>query len=400
MAIAELTERLAELIVGFGANVQPGQIVAIGTEPGKEALTRAVAVAAYRAGAKFVETRFFDPHIKRARAMYADPDTLEYVPPWVGEHLLALSEHRGALIALSGVVEPYLMHGVEPARLGRDMLPRVRESTQVVEERTTNWTVAPCPTIGWAQLVHPEMSEEAALARLWEEVAHTCRLEAADPAVAWSERMDGLVAVSERLGSLSLDSLHFQGPGTDLQVGLLSSARWAAARFQTVDGIVHAPNLPTEEVFTSPDPARTHGVVTATKPLFLSGVLIEGLRVRFEAGRAVEIDAEQGAETLRALSHRDGGAAALGEVALVDRESRIGGLKTVFYDTLLDENAASHIALGAGFPHLIGDERERERGNRSDVHVDFMIGSSQVQVTGAARDGTEVPLLRGGAWQI
>ncbi len=400
MTTGDRLARLAELIVRFGANVQPGQIVSVSTEPGKEELTRAVAGVAYQVGAKFVEPRFFDPHFKRARALHADPDTLGYVPPWVGAHMLALGEHRSALIALHGPVEPHLMDGLDPARLGRDMLPSVPESTRVINQRTVNWTVGPCPTVGWAELVHPGLSGGAALERLWQDLAHVCRLDEPDPAAAWTQRMDRLQAVTRRLDEIRIDALRFQGPGTDLSVGLLPSSRFTAGRFRTVDGIVHAPNLPTEEVFTSPDPERTSGVVTSTKPLRLAGVLIKGLRVGFERGRAVQIDADEGAEALRTLAGRDPGAARLGEVALVDRESRIGQLATVFSDTLLDENAASHIALGAGFDMAVADDPDRGRLNRSDIHVDFMIGSAQVAVTATTHSGSEVPLLDNGEWRF
>jgi aminopeptidase len=280
------------------------------------------------------------------------------------------------------------------------MLPRVKESIKVVNDRTVNWCVIPAPTIGWAELVYPELRGEAALSRLWEEIAHVCRLEEPDPVEAWRDRLAKLTGVTSRLDGLALDALRFEGPGTELEIGLLPSGRWQAARMTTVDGIVHAPNLPTEEVFTSPDPTRVNGHVTSTKPLFTSGAMITGLKVRFEGGRAVEIEADEGAETLRALARRDEGAARLGEVALVDRESRIGSLGTVFYDTLLDENAASHIALGEGFDFAVEDPADRERINGSELHIDFMIGSDDVAVTGLHRDGTEVPLLRGGVWQI
>jgi aminopeptidase len=280
------------------------------------------------------------------------------------------------------------------------MLPRVRESIELVNDRSVNWSVIPAPTLGWAQTVYPDADDDEALARLWEEVAHVCRLDTADPVAAWDERMNRLVSVAGKLDALALDSVRFQGPGTDLEVGLFASTLWQAARLETVTGIVHAANLPTEEVFTTPDPERVNGTVTSTKPLYTSGQLITGLRVRFEGGRAVAIDADEGAETLRALAARDDGAGRLGEVALVDRESRLGTLGTVFYETLLDENAASHIALGQGFPFAIGDDAERERINSSQLHIDFMIGSNDVAVTGRLRDGTEVPLLRGGAWQI
>jgi aminopeptidase len=391
---------LAELAVRLGANVQPGQVVGVSSEPGKEPLARAVAEAAYKAGAHFVDVSVFDVHLKRLRALYAKRDTLEYVPPWYGDRVRSLGALHAATIALTGPVAPRIMGDVDPEALGLDMLPRVRESIELVNDRSVNWSVIPAPTLGWAQTVYPDADDDEALARLWEEVAHVCRLDTADPVAAWDERMNRLVSVAGKLDALALDSVRFQGPGTDLEVGLFASTLWQAARLETVTGIVHAANLPTEEVFTTPDPERVNGTVTSTKPLYTSGQLITGLRVRFEGGRAVAIDADEGAETLRALAARDDGAGRLGEVALVDRESRLGTLGTVFYETLLDENAASHIALGQGFPFAIGDDAERERINSSQLHIDFMIGSNDVAVTGRLRDGTEVPLLRGGAWQI
>ncbi len=392
-------DALADLIVRFGANVQPGQIVAIGSEPGKEPLARAIAEAAYKAGAKFVDLSVFDIHIKHARILHAAPETLGFVPPWYGERMRALGENRCAVIALTGPVAPRIMDGIDPALLGRDLLPRVRESIEIVNQRTTNWTAAPCPTASWAELVHPGVAPPEALAQLWHDVAHVCRLDEPDPLAAWEARMDALVEVAGKLDELRLDRLHFEGPGTDLTVGLLASSRWHCARISTVDGIVHAPNLPTEEVFTTPDPERTEGYVTSTKPLFVSGAMVSGLRVRFEQGKAVEIEADQGADAMRALATRDKGASRLGEVALVDGESRIGSLDTVFFDTLLDENAASHIALGEGLDFTV-DEEDQARINRSELHIDFMIGSNDVAVTGIERGGGEVPLLRGGAWQI
>jgi aminopeptidase len=392
--------QLAELLVRFGANVQPGQIVSVGSEPGKEPVARAIAQAAYEAGAKFVDVTSFDAHVKRARALHADPGTLGFVPPWYGQRVLALGEAQAATIALTGPVAPRIMADVDPTRLGKDMLPSVRESIEVLNSRKVNWTAGPCPTLGWAQLVHPELEPEQALERLWQEIAHVCRLDEADPVAAWNERLDHLLEVAEKLEQLRLDSVRFEGPGTDLSVGLLRSSRWLAARLDTAGGIVHVPNIPTEEVFATPDPERVEGFVTSTKPLFTSGRMITGLRVRFEGGVAVEIDAEDGAETLRALSQRDAGAARLGEVALVDREGRIGQLGTVFYDTLLDENASSHIALGQGIEFDLADGGDADRVNQSEIHIDFMIGSDEVAVTGVTREGAEVPLLRGGIWQI
>jgi aminopeptidase len=397
---SEYIRPLAELAVRFGANVQPDQIVALSSEPGKEALARAIAEVAYEHGAKFVDLTVSDIYLKHARVVHADPETLGYVPPWFGERMLALGEHRAARIMLTGRIAPHLMEDVDPALLGRDMLPSVKEILPVVNGRTTNWTIVPCPTDEWATLVHPEAEPDDALEHLWRQVAHMCRLDEPDPAAAWRVRFDRLAEICSWLDSLTLDALHYEGPGTELTIGLLPSSCWQGGPMTTVNGIVHAPNLPTEEVFTTPDPLRAHGVVQATKPLFTAGELITGLRVRFEGGRAVAIDADQGAATLQTLVGRDEGGARLGEVALVDRESRVGAQNTVFFDTLLDENAASHIALGAGLEFAVEDDEERKRVNSSEIHIDFMIGSDEVAITGLTRDGGEVPLLRGGEWQL
>jgi aminopeptidase len=396
---AELLESLARLTVDYAANVQPGQVVLIATEPDKLQLARAVALAAYERGALFVDLQVSDPQLKRARALHADPDTLGYVAPWLKSRALALGELHGARISLTGPSDPHALDGIDPVLAGRDTLPRIKELLQVVNDGTTNWTVVPAPTPGWAQLVHPDLTPDAALARLWSEIAHVCRLDESDPVATWQARLAQLIAASARLDALALDALRFDGPGTELRVGLLPRSRWLGSRDTTVDGLEFLPNLPTEEVFTAPDPERVDGTVRSTKPLFTAGTIVSGLRVRFEHGRAVEIEADQGAEVVRSIATRDDGAARLGEVALVDRESRIGQTGTVFYDTLLDENAASHIALGNAYDNTVTNE-DVGRINRSAVHVDFMIGGDEVSVTGLTSDGSEIPLLRAGEWQI
>jgi aminopeptidase len=394
------TSQMATLAVKLGANVQPGQVVAISSEPGKEEMARAIAEAAYAAGAKFVDLTVFDVYFKRARALHADRDSLDYVPPWLGERMLELGELRAARISMSGPVAPHALDDVDPELISLDRLPRIPESMKVLNDATTNWTIVPCPTPAWATLVYPRLEPAPALERLWNEIAHVTRLDEPDPVAAWEARLDELLRVSRALDELRLDRVHFEGPGTDLSVGLLPSSRWLAARFETVDGIVHRPNLPTEEVFTTPDPERVEGVVASTKPLFTSGTTVTGLKVRFEGGRAVQIDAEQGAEVVRGMIAADEGAARLGELALVDREGRIGPLGTVFFDTLLDENAASHIALGHGYVAGVGDEADVQRANTSVIHTDFMIGSNDVAVTGFRANGDAVPLLRDGRWQV
>jgi aminopeptidase len=394
-------EALTELVVGIGANIQPGQVVGISTQPGQEAITRAVAEAAYARGAKYVDVSLFDPHVKRSRLAHADRETLTYVPAWIGERIVQLGELNAALISFQGPVAPHLMDDVDPDLLGRDMLPRLRESAIVVGKQLINWTVVPWPNPAWASMVHPELESADAYAQLWEEIAVICRLKEPDPTAAWAERLGTLEANADRLTELHLDALHFVGPGTDLTVGLLPSSLWAAGRMATVTGIVHAANLPTEEVFTAPDPLRVDGVVRSTKPLLIPGsARIEGLTVRFEGGRAVELNADKGVEILRTMTARDEGACRLGEVALVDRESRVGQSGIVFSDILLDENSASHIALGNAYPYSVADADDRERANVSEIHIDFMIGSDEVAVDGQLADGTVIPLLRDGVWQI
>lgn len=392
-------QRLAELIVRFGANVQPGQVVGVGAEPGKEDLARAIAAAAYRAGAKFVDVTYFDLHVKRARVEFADEDTLDYVPPWFGERLTQIGEMHGARIGLTGPVAPGLLDDLDPARVAKDQLPFLKETIEIVNARTTNWCAAPGPTPAWAKLVFPDLDEDAAYAKLWEQILHVCRLDEADPVAAWRERADKLVAVAGRLSERRFDAVRFVGPGTDLKVGLLPSSTWIAARFETIDGLVHMPNLPSEEIFSTPDPTRVDGHVTSTKPLVVAGNIIRGLKVTFEGGVATQIDADEGSDVMRGIVKRDEGAARLGEVALVDGEGRIGPLGTVFYDTLLDENAASHIALGSAYAMCV-DEPDVPAINTSAIHIDFMIGSPEVDVFGVTADGDEVPVLIGGAWQV
>jgi aminopeptidase len=398
--VADLTRRLADLAVGFGANVQPGQIVGVTTAPGKEALTREIARAAYERGARWVDVFSFDLWVKRERLAHADAATLDFVPPWMIDRLEWFSDEGAARITLTGNPAPTALDGIDPGRAGRDVLPYLPNTGDVVNRRTTNWTIVPAPTPGWAGLVYPDLDEQDAYARLWDAIAHVCRLDENDPEAAWRERGRTLKNVSTRLTERRFDAMRLHGPGTDVTVGLLPSSVWHAADFETVGGIRHNPNVPSEEIFTTPDPARVDGHVTATRPLEAYGAMIDGIRVTFEGGRAVKVDADRGADALRSLAAKDDGASRLGELALVDGEGRIGPLETVFYQTLLDENAASHIALGNGYLLGVESEEDKQRVNPSQIHVDFMIGSPELDVDGITRDGDAVPVLRGGAWQL
>jgi len=396
---SEDVDRLADLLVGFGANLQPGQILGVTAYLGMEDAARAVARAAYKRGAKYVDVFWWDQLVKRARLELADDETLDYIPPWFEQRMEWLSDERAARVTLTGT-SAGVFDGIDPARTGRDSLPYISAVPRIVNERTTNWTAGPCPNLGWALRVHPELEPEAALDKLWEEVTYVLRLDTDDPVEAWRERMKIIVASADRMTDRRFDSLHLKGAGTDLTIGLMPSSKWLGADFSTAAGITHYPNLPTEEVFTTPDPERVDGHVSATMPLELYGSYMDGIRIEFEGGRAVKVDADEGADALRATVAKDDGASRLGEIALVDKEGRIGPLRTVFYETLLDENAASHIALGNAYTFPVEDDADRERVNKSGIHVDFMIGSNELDVDGITRDGDRVPVLRGGAWQI
>jgi aminopeptidase len=391
--------RLATLAVEVGANVQNDQVVAVRHGPGMEPLVHAIAEKAYKRGARFVEGDVFDGDLKRIRLEHAREDTLEFVPPWWGQRVLALGEHHAARIGIAPVPEPGALDGTDPVRAAKDNLPYIKEAVTLIRDLSTNWTIIPYPTRAWATRVHPQLEPDEAIDRLRDQLAHILRLEEPDPSAAWHARGDQLVAIAGRLTEHRFDALRFTGPGTDLTVGLFPSSRWLAARFKSAFGVEHYANLPSEETFTTPDPARTEGVVTATKPLDVQGTVVDGLRVRFENGRAVEIDADSGADVLRGRAAKDEGAARLGEVALVDKAGRIAESGSVFFNTLLDENAASHIALGNAYP-MATDPSEAERLNNSEIHIDFMIGSNDVSVSGVTSSGDEVPVLAGGDWQI
>jgi aminopeptidase len=363
---AGLADRLAELAVGFGANVQPGQVVRVAAEVGHEQLVRAVAEAAYRAGARFVDVAYFDPLVQRARIRHAPRETLGHIPAWEVARLRAAD----ASIKLTGSCEPHAFDDLDAARVGRVSLPQLPQWHEV--ELLINWTVVPAPAPAWAD---------------WDEIAFVCRLDEDDPVAAWRERLEELRARAAILDALDLDAVRLHGPGTDLRIGLLGGARWEHAVMVSERGIEHVPNLPTEEVFTVPDPARADGVVRLTRPALVGGRSIDDVTLEFRDGRVVDIEGGPGVEALREFAAGDG-ADRLGELALVDRRSRVGQLGRTFGVILLDENAASHIALGYGFPETV-DGEDRARVNASAFHLDLMVGSEEVAAIGIDADGRE-----------
>jgi len=400
----ERLERYARLAVEVAVNLQPGQFLRIAAEPEPLPLVRVIATIAYERGARYVETDLRDMHVRRARIEHAPEDSLDWSPPWTLSLVDHMIETRGATITITGESEPELLADVDQQRAQRTRARLARERLLDAENRRLiQWTIVGYPNEGWATAVFGEPDVE----RLWDAVATATRLDEPDPVAAWHEHLDRLRERTALLDERRFDAIRFRGPGTDLFVGLCDRHRWLTAAEVSVEGVPHVVNVPTEEVYTTPDRTRTEGTVRSTFPLALGGTIVRGLELRFEAGKAVEVRAESGAEAVRAEMTMDEGASYLGEVALVDRDSRVRRTGVVFLDTLFDENAACHVAWGQGIPTaLVGGEEmtegelERCGYNDSVIHTDFMIGGPGVSALGVEAGGAEVPIIEDDAWVL
>ena len=404
MTADERLDRYARLAVEIGCNLQPGQDLHVNCEPDHLELARAVTVAAYRAGARYVDVYIGDGRIRKAFIEHGPEDQLEWTPPWLVSRLEYIAEHQGAILLLVGDAEPDLFADLDQQRVAKARMIELRSRyLELVAERQVAWAIVGSPNVGWAEAALGEPDVE----RLWEAVATTVRLDEDDPVAAWRAHIATLKGRASTLNDRRFDAVRFTGPGTDLTIGLTQRSRWIAAEAETAWGQKHVPNLPTEEVFTSPDLRRAEGTVRATLPLVLQGTVIRDLELRFANGEIVDVKASSGEEVLRTQVETDQGSRRLGEVALVDGGSRVGRTGLTFMNTLFDENATSHIAFGQALPEAVDggdalseDEREQLGVNDSTVHVDFMIGGPEVDVEGLDGDGKAVPIIRDNAWVL
>jgi aminopeptidase len=402
--VEQLTQRYAELAVRVGVNLQPGQYLAINALVEHAPFARALADIAYRAGARYVDVHYIDQHVRHAMVELADEEVLSWTPEYIYERHKELGEIKGAYLWVVGDPEPNLFNDLPAERTGKARMLKLSElALKHINERSISWAIVAYPNEGWAESLFGAPDVD----RLWDNVAKATRLYEDDPVAAWWAHAKELATRAEALNEIGFDSLHYSGPGTDLTVGLHENGRWMCAEFETAWGQPHIPNLPTEEVFTSPDYRRTEGHVASTRPLSLpnEGVVVEGLKVRFENGKIVEVDATTNVDVIKQQLAVDDRAGYLGEVALVDKASAVGRTGMTFGNTLFDENATAHIAYGAGFgfardPGPSEEQLDEVGVNVSKVHTDFMIGGPEVDIVGITRDGERIPIITDDTWQL
>ncbi|ANT62013.1 peptidase M29 [Salipiger sp. CCB-MM3] len=403
----ELIDRLAEVAVRTGVNLQEGQQLVLTAPVSALPLVRAVTRAAYRAGASLVTPLLSDSEVALARFEDGQDVTFDVAPGWLYNGMAEAFGEGAARMAIVGE-DPMLLAEQDPAKVSRVGKANSKAYKPAMEEITNfkiNWSICAWPGVAWAKRMFPELSEPEAQAKLAEAIFAASRVDQADPVAAWAEHNAALRTRTEWLNSERFAALHFTGPGTDLTVGLADDHEWHGGASSAQNGVQCNPNIPTEEVFTTPHAQKVEGTVRSTKPLSHQGSLIDGIEVRFEGGRIVEAKAEKGEAVLKELLATDEGAARLGEVALVPHGSPISQSGLLFYNTLFDENAACHIALGQCYSKcflegasLNAEEIAAKGGNSSMIHVDWMIGGPETDIDGIRTDGTRVPVFRKGEW--
>ncbi|HEX6819340.1 MAG TPA: aminopeptidase [Ktedonobacterales bacterium] len=405
-----MLDRYADLLVRVGVNLQPGQALVIG-QPGMSTVeiadfVRRLARKGWGAGASDVHVPWGDGEISRLRLQYASDEVLTSVPPWVVQQLTQLAD-EGAAFLVPATQDPGLFDGVDPTRLSASRKASsvaTQHFREKLERGQIAWSIGAVPTLEWARQVFPELDGAQALQRLWSYIFQVMRLDTPDSVASWKAHVADLTARMNALNVAHFTRLHYRAPGTDLTIALPRRHVWLGGGETSERGVYFLPNMPTEEVFTLPQRDGVNGVVRATLPLTVGGVLIEDFSLRFERGRIVDFSAATGYDVLKSVIETDDGSHYLGEVALVPQSSPCNIGRPLFH-TLLDENAACHLAIGMAYPislegggAMTAEQLAAEGANASHAHVDFMVGSAQLDIDGETTSGERVAVMRGGMW--
>src|SRR5580693_5498787 len=407
LTFEEKLDRLAEVAVKIGLGLREGQELIMSAPMEALPLARRITEHAYKAGALLVTTLYSDDPSVLARFQYAQDGSFDYAPTWLHDAIAAGFRSGAARLAIAGA-NPALLAKQDPAKVARANVAASKAgkpAMELITRHEINWTIVACATPEWAKLVFPGEPVDVAVAKLWEAIFASSRVNVDDPVAEWKQHGERLKKRVDFLNAKRYSALHFKSPVTDLTVGLADDHLWAGGGTTAGNGVYCQPNIPTEECFTTPHKDRVNGFVQASKPLSHQGTLIENIRCKFEGGRIVEATATAGEDVLNRLISTDDGARRLGEVALVPASSPIAASGILYWSTLFDENAASHIALGQAYSTcLIGgekmtnDELTALGANSSLIHVDWMIGSAEMDVDGISADGSREPLMRLGEW--
>lgn len=400
-------EKYAELAVKVGVNIQKGQTLIVNADIATAPFVRLVTKKAYEAGAKLVQIEWTDEQVTRIRYDKAPDESFEYFPGWRAEMLEKAFGEGAAMLAITSV-NPDLLKGVDASKIA-NLQKAAGEATKgyrnMVMADKISWSIVAVPSNGWSAKVFPDLSEHEQEEKLWESIFHATRANLEDPVQAWMDHKEKLSEKVEFLNKQKFKSLHYKAEGTDLTIELAEKHVWIGPESINENGVAFIANMPTEEVFTTPLKTGVNGTVRSSKPLNYGGNMIDNFSITFENGKIVSFKAEEGYETLQKLIETDEGSHYLGEVALVPHDSPISNTNLIFYNTLFDENASHHLAIGnaysfalEGGKQMSEEELEAAGANSSITHVDFMIGSSDMDIDGITKDGERVPLFRQGNW--
>lgn len=401
----KMLEKYADVVVKVGLNLRKGQKLSIRAIIEDAPFIRKVTESAYKAGAKYVDVLWVDERLTRIRFEHADPESLTETPNWIYSRFEEHYQNGEAELAVASS-DPDLLFGIAPELIARERKARAQKFEPLRKyANVSNWCVVATASPAWARKVFPGISTDEAQSKLWDAIFNACRIDLLDPVQEWKNHTRKLAKYKDYLSVKHYDALHYLAPGTDLTVGLPDKHIWQGAEASFKNGITCTVNIPTEEVFTLPHKDRVDGIVTATRPLNLSGTMIEDFSLTFENGRAVRVTVKKGEEDFRKLIDTDENACRLGEAALVPNSSPISQRGHLFYNTLFDENASCHLAVGNAYRDTLengidmtDEEFQSQGGNKSLIHTDFMIGSEHMDIDGIQKDGTREPIMRNGEW--